>query len=1307
ANGVLSISGTATITDGDGDTAEETVLLDLGGNIRFADDGPSVSANDTVLLDDDALSGGNAGGTGDDADSANTTGTIGLDFGADGAGTVAFSTSGAPAGFQYVTSGDDILIQQDQGSGFVTVITVTLDPTTGDYTVTHNLPVLHADGNDENNQAFTLSYTVTDGDGDTATGSLSIDVDDDTPVALDADSTGTVDEDGLGGIAGGDGDVAGEATVATGSVTSLFSAGADTPLTFGLDSASVVSYLESLGLQSDGADLEYGVANGTITASVPGATIFTFTLASDGSWEFELLGPLDHPTANTEDDLVIDFGPLVQATDADGDTVDAIGSVLVTIDDDTPVADLDIASISEDTPSVGGNVISDDAFGGDGQGDPAVIAVTGAGGRAGVVGGTTTGALGTLTLNGDGTYTYTLDTAAAQYLDDGERFFDSFTYTIVDDDGDTSTTKLVIVINGANDAPEASDDTNWVLDVVVGADPSTSGNVLDDLDHPGAPSGSFADAADNDVDGDNLTITGVTGGSVGASLAGNYGAIVINADGTYTYTLDAENAVVDALNDGETLTDTFTYTVSDGTATDTATVTVTIFGVNDPVVVTSTEVSVSEEGLAGGNPDNDPISPSGVDTTDSATTSGAIGIADPDNTTFTVTLATPSTPGLTSNGETIVWSLNADENVLTGSTSAGSIIVVAIDDNGEFDVTLNGPVDHPDTTSEDNLFIDIGVSVSDGASTTSLATGIRVYVEDDSPIIGELTPDSVTVANAKNATGTGTFDYSPGGDGHGEFQITYTGDPIDGLTYTLEQLDSDNDGQNDGAILTASANGTDVYTLEVDVDGNYSYTLLAPDTGTTESISLLNLSAGGPSFRELEDNPSTPVNENGRIEFDSNGVNGVNASSAGFGVDNQWVDTGEFFTMEFHDPGNLGVNDAPQTDADILSGVTLFAQQVRGGASTFQWTTTRYNDDGTVAETQTGTIVISGSGPIVIPTTIEFSELKMENLSGGDVRFQAKVIVEHNVLPQDVLLDFEISATDTDGDVTSVSSLSVFVDADLTLAAPVALKGDKVAQSDVLDVSLAGSSEGTGRSTETVTSYEGERMLARASEWTAIAASAAAFAMPTIEAAFAQEYGGTASPGNHMVNFEFAAASMIEAPQLPEAYAEHFGGRVEIDAMEGQDIAMAHILDDAGAFTGSRIEESMGLDLNAVDYADPAEVFAGVPSAFEGIALGDTGSAMEALLMLEANVPQDAAGSLVEGGSALEEAVAELHAEAQIDAVVAHFAANDIGSDESGMLTVPVEGLLDGMVGNGNPFHAVGIVQTDQTDEAALLAATA
>ncbi|MGE7966083.1 DUF5801 repeats-in-toxin domain-containing protein, partial [Pseudomonas sp. NPDC089918] len=60
---------------------------------------------------------------------------------------------------------------------------------------------------------------------------------DDGPAAAGTAVTGTIDEDGLAnGIAGGTGDVAGEATTASGSVTGIFQSGADTPLTYALSS---------------------------------------------------------------------------------------------------------------------------------------------------------------------------------------------------------------------------------------------------------------------------------------------------------------------------------------------------------------------------------------------------------------------------------------------------------------------------------------------------------------------------------------------------------------------------------------------------------------------------------------------------------------------------------------------------------------------------------------------------------------------------------------------------------------------------------------------------------------------------------------------------------------------------------------------------------------------------------------------------------------------------------------------------------------------------------------------------------------
>ncbi|MBQ0780895.1 MAG: type I secretion C-terminal target domain-containing protein, partial [Thalassolituus oleivorans] len=44
ANGLVTLTASATITDGDGDSATDSESIDLGGNVRFADDGPSFYA---------------------------------------------------------------------------------------------------------------------------------------------------------------------------------------------------------------------------------------------------------------------------------------------------------------------------------------------------------------------------------------------------------------------------------------------------------------------------------------------------------------------------------------------------------------------------------------------------------------------------------------------------------------------------------------------------------------------------------------------------------------------------------------------------------------------------------------------------------------------------------------------------------------------------------------------------------------------------------------------------------------------------------------------------------------------------------------------------------------------------------------------------------------------------------------------------------------------------------------------------------------------------------------------------------------
>ena len=62
-----------------------------------------------------------------------------------------------------------------------------------------------------------------------------------------------------------------------------------------------------------------------------------------------------------------------------------------------------------------------------------VTGITGA--SAGSVGGSTDGTYGTLTLNSDGSYSYTADKAAADALAHNATANDVFTYTVTDNEG--------------------------------------------------------------------------------------------------------------------------------------------------------------------------------------------------------------------------------------------------------------------------------------------------------------------------------------------------------------------------------------------------------------------------------------------------------------------------------------------------------------------------------------------------------------------------------------------------------------------------------------------------------------------------------------------------------------------------------------------------------------------------------------------------------------------------------------------------------------------------------------------------------
>ncbi|MCD9846480.1 VCBS domain-containing protein [Bradyrhizobium diazoefficiens] len=200
-------------------------------------------------------------------------------------------------------------------------------------------------------------------------------------------------------------------------------------------------------------------------------------------------------------------------------------------------------------------------------------------------------ATGTLTLTGSSSvanYQTALDSVTYLNTSDNPSGV-ARTVTIITNDGTANSVAVTDTINvtPVNDAPVGVNDTGSATEAggtgngTAGS--NATGNVLTN---------------DTDVDNTNASLvvsairTGAvegsdTAGTLGSSLVGAHGTLTLNANGSYTYVVNDSDSAVQALNSGQTITDSFNYAVKDpGNLTDTAVLTVTINGANDAPVNT-------------------------------------------------------------------------------------------------------------------------------------------------------------------------------------------------------------------------------------------------------------------------------------------------------------------------------------------------------------------------------------------------------------------------------------------------------------------------------------------------------------------------------------------------------------------------------------------------------------------------------------------------------------------------------------------------------------------------------------------------
>jgi len=465
--------------------------------------------------------------------------------------------------------------------------------------------------------------------------------------------------------------------------------------------------------------------------------------------------------------------------------------ITVTADNDAPTAGDDAITTPEDTAATGKLPAAIDI-----EGDHVTYAKA------------SDPANGKVVIDAEGNYTYTPN---ANY--NGK---DSFTYT-VSDGQDSNTYTVTVNVTPVNDAPTASN-----ASIETGEDTPHTGKL---------PQG-------RDVEGDAFTYAKASDPS--------HGTVTVDADGSYTYTPDADY-------NGK---DSFTYTITDGKDSSTYTVDITVTADNDAPVAADDAIVTPEDTVVSGK------LPQANDVEGDA-----------------VTYAKASDPA---NGKVVIdaegnyaYTPNADYN------GKDSFTYTVSDGNGgsstyTVDVTVT-PVNDAPTASNTSI-----VASEDTPYTGKLPAGRDVegdgftYATDRDPSHGKL------VVNPD-----GTYTYTPDADYNGKDSFTYTiTDGKDSSTYTVDiTVTATNDAPTaaDAAIVTLEDTayagtlpaGTDVDgdaftyakagdpahgTVTIDAGGKYTYTPVLDYNGK-DSFSYSVSDGKGGSNTYTVDVTVTPVND--------------------------------------------------------------------------------------------------------------------------------------------------------------------------------------------------------------------------------------------------------------------------------------------------------------------------------------------------------------------------------------------------------------------------------------------------------------
>ncbi|MFV0597886.1 retention module-containing protein [Shewanella sp.] len=510
------------------------------------------------------------------------------------------------------------------------------------------------------------------------------------------------------------------------------------------------------------------------------------------------------------------------------------------------------------------------------------------------------------------------------------------------------------------------------------------------------------------------------------SVALTAGTLVINQDGTYTFTPAANwNGAVPVVS----------YTLTDGSSTDDSTLTINVTPVDDPLTLVGlngTEKTISEANLATGTqPNNAALTQSGsfsFSTLDGLATLIVAGTALNLTQLQALTASTPVTittaygtltltgfSGDTSGGTvSYSYTLNTkvDNDSVTGATSSGYIDSISVTvkdiDNNSVNNTLDiNIVDDVIVLNEGNLngTNAIGTYVGTGLLDTTGAD--QLYSADLSANVTGWNGTSVTFADSGITSGGKTLFYfvdllNP------SILYAYT-DKSD----TPSAFDASNTNQQLVFKLTAQPN-SDSYTMQVykSIDSLSEVVVAGLDGGEGGNSPAVYVGYNAATGQFDIDNNLSQLAYDLAFTLTSRKADGtagtVNGNTGGFGANNAFVDSGEVFIIDYA--------------KDVASATINFSSSSVDTLVHYK----AYDKDGNLL----GEGNIVSGGEISNLGAISHIELTTTGV-GNDLRFQFNGTSAQEIVTstQGASLNFDVTVKDSDGDTASGNF-------DVNLAAP-------------------------------------------------------------------------------------------------------------------------------------------------------------------------------------------------------------------------------------------------------------------------------